>query len=453
MASAVASLGIDLERGRLSRPLVPLVAAGALLGLCWLLASGANPLVVLGAAAFPLVVALGYRYSFALLAAALVVRPLVDGMGVFELTAGIGVGLIGLAVLMSIHDVRALVLMVGVTVPVTVATAIGLGRWGDVAVEEGLRILSIAAVAAITLATPTPITRTKAARVVQVAGLIPAVVALVQGATGTGTIIGSVVRATGTLAQANPAAHFFGLCALASLVLVVERSSTRRFDLAAVVLFGLAVMVTGSLGGIVSFVVMLLAYLVLAYGVFSIPVAAGLAILDVALVGLFISPLGQGRLAEFVAPSGPEVTDNSLTWRFKAWGKILEAWNSSPVLGQGLGATKEGGILESNIAHNEYLYVMAEMGVIGVLLITAAIVAYVVWILRFRRLGASRYNSALAGALLAGLAIDAAIDNPVHFSPSMFVTAFLLAAVWRVSSDERAAAHSLDLREGIGHAR
>ncbi len=435
MANALAVPG---TRDRTSARTGLVVSVLALVGLCWAIAQGLSPLVVLVVAALPLVVALGYRYSFPILVGVLFVRPLVDGAGLFAVTAGLGVAVIALAALTAMHDLRAALLLGLTAIPIGVATWIGLEQWGSASWTEGLRILSIVSVATIALVTRTAITRAGAARVVQVAGLIPAAVAIYQAATGTGSAIGDVLRSPGTLSQANTAAHFFTLCAVASLVLVVE-GRTRRRDLAILAFFAGALVTTGSIGGFVTFVVALLVYLAALRGIFSrATLAAGAALLLLA-VAVVLSPLGQGRIAEFSVAPGPTTPDNSVTWRFLAWAKILDAWRESPVLGRGLGATVEGGILETNIGHNEYLYVLTEMGLIGLVIVLGMLIAYIAFMGRFQQQGASRLNLALALALLGGTAVNSAIDNPLHFSPSMFVVAFLLATVYRIASRERAA--------------
>lgn len=440
MANALAIQGPGRDTTPAARTAL-VVSVLALAGLSWALAQGLSPLVVLVVAALPLVVALGYRYSLPILVAVLVVRPLVDGAGLFAVTAGLGAAVIAIGALCALHDVRAALLLACTGVPLGVATSIGLEPWGSDSWTEGLRLLSIVAVAAVALVTPTALTRTGAARVVQVAGIVPAAVAIYQALAGTGTSIGAVLRSPGTLSQANPAAHFFSICAVATLVLVVE-GRTRRRDLAMLAFFALAMVTTGSIGGFGTFVVSLLVYLGVVRGVFSsatLATAGGLLLLLVAVV---LSPLGQGRIAEFFVAPGPTTPDNSVTWRFNAWGKIIDAWRESPVLGRGLGATVEGGILETNIGHNEYLYVLTEMGLIGAVLVLGAVLTYVGCLIRFHKQGASRLNLALALGLLAGTALNSTIDNPLHFSPSMFVVAFLLATVWRISSRERAAARA-----------
>lgn len=439
MATTLAVRGARREPASARVGLV--VSVLALAALCWALAAGLSPVVVLVAAALPVAVAVGYRYSLPILVAVLVVRPLVDDAGLFAVTAGLGAALIGVGVLCALHDVRAALLLAATGVPLGIATLIGLDPWGSAAYTEALRILAIVSVAAIALVTPTRITRAGAARVVQVAGLVPAAVAVYQALAGTGTSIGSVLRSSGTLAQANPAAHFFSLCAVASLVLVVE-GRTRRRDAASLAFFGVAMVTTGSIGGFATFVVALLVYLGAVRGFLSPPTLATAGALTVLAVAALLSPLGQGRLEEFQQTPGPGTPDNSVLWRFNAWSKIIAAWKESPILGLGLGATVEGGILPNNIGHNEYLYVLAEMGVVGLVLVLGAIALYVGSLIRFHRQGASRLNLALALALLVGTAVNASNDNPAHFSPSMFVMVFLLATVWRISSQERADARA-----------
>ena len=76
---------------------------------------------------------------------------------------------------------------------------------------------------------------------------------------------------------------------------------------------------------------------------------------------------------------------------------------------------------------------------VGLSLIVAAVAAYLLFMARFERLGASRANLAMAGAVLTVVAVESAGDNPLHHLPSMFVVALLLATAWRCASEERAA--------------
>ncbi len=421
-----------------SRLLLAACAAGVVAG-GWLLAHGVAPTLVVAASGAPLLLAVGYRYGFWLLAAAVVLRPVVDAGQVPGGTAAIGVGVLALGLVSALHDVRALLLLVVVAVPVGLSTVVGYGAHGMIALEEGLRLASVAAAAAVVLADRGGPTRVRAARIVQLAGLVPALAAYQQALMGTGTTIGATMRASGTLSQANPAAFFFTLCAVASLLLVFE-DRRRRLDAIALVGFSVAVVTTGSITGLLSLVVGLGLCTVMFRGVFSR--AAGILVLS--LGGLVLaataSPVGRGRLAEFTAAPGPEAEGNSLLWRYEAWGKVIDAWQASPVTGLGLGATMPGGVLATNIPHNEYLWLLAETGVIGLGLLLLVVTATVGLVARFVHQGAARENLALVVTLVVATALNATADNTLHFTPSMYLLALLLATAWRCASAERASA-------------
>lgn len=421
------------------RLLLGVCLVGAVLG-GWLLAQGAPPELVAAAACAPLLLAVGYRHGFWLLAGAVLLRPLVDSGQVPGATAALGVGVLALGLVAALHDVRALLLLGVAALPVGVATAVGLPAHGFVAVEEGLRLLSVVAVAAVVLADPSPASRTRAARVVQVAGVVPALVAVQQALTGTGTTIGATMRASGTLSQANPAAFFFTLGAVASLVLAYEGGRRRRLDLAAVVAFSVAVVTTGSITGLMSLTLALVLCTVLSRGLVSRATGVVLLGLGLLVLGALSSPVGRGRLAEFMAAPSAEGEGNSLLWRYEAWGKIVDAWQTAPVTGLGLGATMPGGVLATNIPHNEYLWLLAEMGVLGLGLLLLVVAVTVGLVLRFVRQGAARANAALVVTLVAATALNASADNTLHFTPSLYALTLLLATAWRCASAERALA-------------
>ncbi|GIG28931.1 O-antigen ligase family protein [Cellulomonas marina] len=410
----------------------------------WGLTQGVPVVVLLGVAAVPAVLALGYRYAFGALAAVVVLRPLVDGAGLPGVNPALGLAVVLVALVVALHDARALLLLVALAVPLALATWNGQQAYGAVAIEEGVRRFSAVAVAAVVLVAPVRMTRARAARLVQVAGVVPAAVALLQAVTGTGTTIGDVVRSQGTLSQANPAAFVFAVCAFASAVLVLEGGPHRRLDLAAVGYFSVAVVTTGSITGLLALVLLLTVHTVVAHGLssrFSWAAMGGVAVLVVAAL---LSPLGQGRIAEYTATQGPVQEESSLAWRFNAWNRVIAAWRERPVEGLGLGAAQPGGILTDNIPHNEYLQALAETGLIGLLLFLTGVVLVLVAVAVLHRRGASRLNVALVVALVVGVAVHASASNTFHATPSLFLVVTLLAAALRVAAQEaRAAARTV----------
>lgn len=442
MAATVTTTETAGQVVRRLRLLLVACLVGAVAG-GWLLAQGTEAVLVVAAAGTPVLLALGHRYGFAFLAGAVVLRAVVDDGQVPGATGALGVAVLALGLVAALHDVRALILLAVAAVPVGVGAAVGVGAHGTVALEEALRLLSIVAVAAVVLADRGTASRARAARLVQVAGLVPGATLALEALSGTGTTIGGTLRASGTISQANPAAFFFGVCALASLVLVFE-GRRRRLDGLAVVAFSVAVVLTGSINGLVCLVLGLTLYIVLARGLVSRATGVLVLSIGVLVLGALASPIGRGRIAEFTADSGPQQADNSILWRYEAWGKIIDAWQTSPVTGLGLGATMPGSILANNPPHNEYLWLLAEQGVIGLGLLLLVVLTTVGLVVRFVRHGAARENTALVVAVVAVTALNASADNTLHHSPSMYVVALLLATVWRCASAERAAVRAAE---------
>ena len=83
--------------------------------------------------------------------------------------------------------------------------------------REGVREASVVALGLIVYSARGAITVPIATRLVQIAGAVPAVVAVYQLAAGTGMDVASHIRPNGTFAHPNSAAMFFAVAAIASL--------------------------------------------------------------------------------------------------------------------------------------------------------------------------------------------------------------------------------------------
>jgi hypothetical protein len=96
-------------------------------------------------------------------------------------------------------------------------------------------------------------------RLIQVAGVASALLAIYQFATHSGVLINGELRSNGTFAHPNGAAMFFAIATTASLWRYVD-NGRRRLDALFVVLYALATITTFSLSGVAGLLAMLMAY-------------------------------------------------------------------------------------------------------------------------------------------------------------------------------------------------
>jgi len=317
------------------------------------------------------------------------------------------------------------------------SAAYGAQRFGAaVTYGEALRLISALAVVLIVVNASGRYSAAQLARIVQLVGLVPALVAIYQLLTGTGTQIDGLTRAAGTLAQSNPAAALFALCNLATFALLLAHAPRRGLNIALLVVFLGAQAATGTISGAVTFLVMALVY------VFTLRHArverVALAVAGVLLIAYLAaqSDVGQSRLGEFTgAGSDPLSKDNSLGWRIEAWGKVLDSWRQHPVFGNGVGATRAGIILVGNIPHNEYVRILAENGVVGLVFVLG--IAAVFGARMLRAVGRSDdFAPSFALAVLTGTFVNAIAANTFLYSTTFYLTLFVLAGCWRLTQDE-----------------
>lgn len=395
-------------------------------------AAGVPTLALLVIAATPLGVALGRRWALTLLPLALVARTLVDNSGSVVLTGGIAVALVALAVLVLIRSS-------GWVLPVLVlALLLTASAWASAATHgaavtfvEALRLMSAVAVVVVVANAPGRLTPHGVARTVQVIGVVPAGLAIMQFVTGTGTYIDGALRAQGTLAQANSAAVLFALCSLATFALLMDGSRHRVLDGGLMVVFVAAQVATGSIGGFATFLAMLMIHLVTVVGRRIDRVLLGTATVGLAVFAAVNSRIGAQRLSEFGGGPGGNA---SFQWRLQAWDKVLDAWRVHPWLGNGVGSTQSDLILVGSIPHNEYVRLLAEVGVVGTVVVLLVGLRYAFVMIGRLRAGYGPPAASLALATLGGLAVNGLAANTMLYSASFYVALFILAAAARVTA-------------------
>ena len=408
------------------------VTAGAVGAAMW--AHVPEPLV-LTLAAVPILVVLGARHALVAIPLVIALRALVDNIGQQIITAGVAAALIGLALLVGWRSAAWLLVLLGASAYLLLSAASGADAFGA-AVTYGatLRLLGAVAIVVVVANAPGRITTIGIARSVQLIGIVPALVALFQYVTGTGIYAEGILRASGTLAQANSAAVLFALCNVTSFALLMARAPRRALNLTLFAVFLAAQLATGSVGGALTCLVMIVVHLLTLRSTRAERVI--LSLLGIALVAYLTatSEVGSQRLGQYIGPNAnPFSGTNSLGWRFEAWAKVLDAWQVHPAFGNGIGATQAGVILNT-IPHNEYVRLLAEMGVFGLGVVLVLCLGYGVRMLRALHRSAD-FGPSLALAVLAGSLVNAIAANTMLYSVSFYTTMFILTGCWRVSRD------------------
>ena len=304
--------------------------------------------------------------------------------------------------------------------------------------REGVREMSIVALAVIAYNAPRVLTISAVTRMVQLAGIIPALVALHQVATHTGQLVGGNIRSNGTFAQPNDAAVYFAIATTISLWRYLD-NGRRRSDGLLIALFAAATITTFSVGGLATLLVMLIAFGLLRPGSIRLKLNA-CAVASLVLIIFFATPLGAKRLA---ADSSTNLADthtrhalnNSLEWRFYKWQTLIPEWEKAPIFGQGLGTTiTTEATTENNAAglapHSEYVRYTVETGAVGLAILIWGVVLLIRRLARPRidLVGASGSRT-LGLALAIGLLVNAIAANTLLYTPAAYAAALVIGTI------------------------
>lgn len=314
--------------------------------------------------------------------------------------------------------------------------------------REGVREGSVVALAVIVYNARGAVTVPVATRLVQLAGLVPALLAIYQLAAHTGMHVGGNIRSNGTFAHPDSAAMFFAIAAVASLWRYLD-NGRRHPDALLMVLFVAALLTTLSIDGLAALVAMLVAYGVLRPG--SPRVKLGpFAVAGVVVLAFFAMPFGARRIASESSTSLTAAergeASTSLDWRLHKWKILLPLWEASPFLGQGLGTTTTtepvpGDRFSGKPPHNEYVRYLVETGVIGLALLLGALGVLIRSLVRRRRvpgtLDAGTLNVATLGiSVVVGCLINSLADNTFLNSPTCYAAVLIVIAVLSMQGGE-----------------
>jgi O-antigen ligase len=271
--------------------------------------------------------------------------------------------------------------------------------------------------AAIAIVVPTALSTRRHLTIVCIgftaAALISVVIALPQLSTTPSATDDVASRLGGSLQNPNylAAALLSAAALMAGLIAVAQRPAQKRFLMVALGVVALAIFATGSRGGLVAAVLMVVAALVLTRRR-RINLGAIIAVaLAVGTLWIGSSDRSLSRLREF---------DTSGSGRADLWNVALRMWEDHPVLGVGYlnfavespryllqpgQISAEFVIDQPKETHNAYLGLLAETGVIGLALFVALVISLMraTWLAarRLEEAGDTRYATLGRAVLIA----------------------------------------------------
>lgn len=361
--------------------------------------------------------------------------------GSINVSAAIAVLLIVVAAGLLLRHRRGVVTTTLAVLWLCVWTAIAVhtnGLSGET-LREGVREVSVVALAVIVYNSYTVITMPVATRLVQLAGFIPAALAVYQVLSHTGLDVAGNVRSNGTFAHPNSAAMFFAIAMLASIWLYLDYGR-RRTDALLAALFGAALIATFSIDGLISLVTMLVIFGALRIGFVGTKLVPW-TIAALMALAFFATPLGSKRVAgettTSLAAAERGETTSTLDTRLYRWKTLLPEWERSPIVGRGIGTTTTTENTTANhlnglLPHNEYIRYLVETGFLGLVLLLVGLTLLVRSILRKRayRVAVLGANAAtLAIAVVSGCLINSLADNTLLNSPTCYAAALIVGAV------------------------
>jgi O-antigen ligase len=448
---------VAIENLRLSKP--RLRAKGVLLSACLMLALVAEGVAVSRSPlwAAPLICALVVAIAIdlplvPLLGSILVVRILTDASlssslnrhtGSVNLSGAIAALFVLISLGLLIRRRKGVWQAVALLLFIAIWTGVAISSKGasTVTIREGVREASIAAVAVLVFNSRGVLNLKVVTRLIQVAGILSALLAIYQFATHKGVMISGHLRSNGTFSHPNGASMYYAIAATASLWRYLDVGK-RRSDLIMAGIFAAATISTFSLGGLATFMVMLMVFGSLRPGAFRIKVGS-YAVAFVTVVAFLATPLGAERLANESSTSlnstvTKRTADTSLGWRFYKWQTLLPEWERGPFFGQGLGGTVtvEGIAAEngttSKVPHNEYVRYLVETGLVGLAIVLWAVFMLWAGLVRRRKVPEALNGGSFALAIVAGCLFNALGDNTFLYSTTGYAVAMIVAAAYGI---------------------
>ena len=267
--------------------------------------------------------------------------------------------------------------------------------------------------------------------------------------------IGGWIRLRGVGAHQNPFAFYLVATVLIAFVRFTTRGQARYLALCVICSFWMVLTITR------------IAFLAALVALFAVGVVSAVltrqtrvllgAVITAVVIAIPFAPIVLERSLGFVPTPGellgllqsPRLLVMSMNWegRDVFWAIVFNAWLASPVLGLGLGASSfvlrlHFPAMSSPVVHNDYLRLLAEAGLIGVLLFTGALAAWTAAVLRVApiRDRTVREYALPAVGCIAALAVIGLTDNAFdYYGPFTQYVGFLCGGALAAAAGVRSA--------------
>jgi hypothetical protein len=261
-------------------------------------------LIVAVAVELPLAPFLGLTLLVRILTDASLSSATIRHTGSLNLSGGIALLFILVAAGLLIRRRRGVGPAVAATLWLCLWTVIAVGSHGasTETVREGVREVSIVALAVIVVNAGKALSLSTVTRLIQIVGVAAALVAIYQLGTHSGLVINREIRANGTFTHPNGAAMFFAIATTGSLWRYLD-DGRRRLDLLLAALFATATIATFSLSGLAALLAMLMAFGAARPGSFQLKFGAY-------AVAAIIVASWQLRWVENASPRSPRPVSN-----------------------------------------------------------------------------------------------------------------------------------------------
>jgi O-antigen ligase len=315
----------------------------------------------------------------------------------------------------------------------TLSAFLSQDRWGNGGFEEVIRTLSIFSIFAIARSIIEKTHALNLASAISSVGVFSAFFSIWQFLTNAGMQIEGINRCPGLMAHPNSAALLYGSSII--LLLTIEVSSLSFIKVTKITILIFALIFTFSISGIL---ITILGFLLQERfkGKARKTSLFEFLFYCVAFFAVFkYFPQLSERANTYTQTNKfqTQTEGNSLEWRFARWREIINYWEKAPFFGQGYGSTTNGAMLSGYMPHNEYIRVLVELGLIGLIFASFAVLVL------YTRLKSKNQTSIVicAKTLVIMSAISALTENTFLYTVHAYILAAIIGIAMPYSNNSR----------------